>query len=87
MICYTIYSYGALSTASFPPSSPSACIRRTLTNVAAFSRLASVQQVADFLCERLGIKNEDARLWLLRDHQQPMLLEDEQAHLQDLGIK
>ncbi|XP_019769567.1 ubiquitin carboxyl-terminal hydrolase 32-like isoform X1 [Dendroctonus ponderosae] len=80
-------SYGALTTAGLPPSSPSACIRRNLAHVAAFSRLATIQQVTDFLCERLGIKNEDARLWLLRDHQQPFLLEDERAHLQDLGIK
>ncbi|ERL90606.1 hypothetical protein D910_07953, partial [Dendroctonus ponderosae] len=79
--------YGALTTAGLPPSSPSACIRRNLAHVAAFSRLATIQQVTDFLCERLGIKNEDARLWLLRDHQQPFLLEDERAHLQDLGIK
>ncbi|XP_066148846.1 ubiquitin carboxyl-terminal hydrolase 32 isoform X1 [Euwallacea fornicatus] len=79
--------YGALTTAAFPPSSPGPCMRRTLAHVAAFSRLANVQQVTDFLCEHLGIKNEEARLWLLRDHQSPLLLEDEQAHLQDLGIR
>lgn len=79
--------YGALTTAGLPPSSPVTSIRRNLAHVAAFSRLATVQQVTDFLCEHLAIKNEDARLWLLRDHQQPFLLEDERAHLQDLGIK
>ncbi|KAL1501454.1 hypothetical protein ABEB36_006770 [Hypothenemus hampei] len=79
--------YGALTTAGLPPTSSITSIRRTLTHVATFSRLASVQQVIDFLCERLSIKNEDARLWLLRDHQQPFLLEDERANLQDLGIK
>ncbi|XP_076255455.1 ubiquitin specific protease 32 isoform X3 [Rhynchophorus ferrugineus] len=79
--------YGALTTAGLTPSSPVSSIRRNLSHVAAFSRLATVQQVTDFLCEHLGIKAEDARLWLLRDHQQPFLLEDERAQLQDLGIK
>lgn len=79
--------YGALTTAGIAPSTPVASIRRILAHVATFSRLATVQQVTDFLCEHLAIKNEDARLWLLRDHQQPFLLEDESAQLQDLGIK
>ncbi|XP_050309006.1 ubiquitin carboxyl-terminal hydrolase 32 isoform X2 [Anthonomus grandis grandis] len=79
--------YGTLTTAGLPPSSPVTSIRRSLAHVAAFSRLATVQQVADFLTEHLGIKSDDARLWLFRDHQQPFLLEDERAHLQDLGIK
>ncbi|XP_030745241.1 ubiquitin carboxyl-terminal hydrolase 32 isoform X3 [Sitophilus oryzae] len=79
--------YGALTTAGLAPASPVSSIRRNLSHVAAFSRLATIQQVTDFLCEHLGIKIEDARLWLLRDHQQPFLLEDERAQLQDLGIK
>ncbi|XP_060533981.1 ubiquitin carboxyl-terminal hydrolase 32 isoform X2 [Cylas formicarius] len=80
--------YGAaLSTAGLAPASSPSQIRRSLVHVAAFSRLATVQQVTDFLCERLNLKPEDARLWLLRDHQPPSLLDDDRAMLQDMGVR
>jgi ubiquitin carboxyl-terminal hydrolase 6/32 len=41
--------------------------KRYLAYVAAFSRMATVKQVYDFLCSRLRIRPEDMRLWHYRD--------------------
>ena len=41
--------------------------KRYLAYVAAFSRMATVKQVYDFLCSRLRIRAEDMRLWHYRD--------------------
>lgn len=65
---------------SAPVSSP----RRYLAHTAAFSRLANVKQVIEFLSNRLGLKTEDVRLWHIKES--TILLEDENAILQDLGI-
>lgn len=59
--------------------------RRYLANTAAFSRLATVQQVTDFLCHHLALRSEEARLWLLREYSSS-LLDDDNMTLQDLGI-
>ncbi|KAK9874217.1 hypothetical protein WA026_002571 [Henosepilachna vigintioctopunctata] len=78
------YGAAALSTTgitSGPVSSP----RRYLAHTAAFSRLANVRQVMEFLCSRLALKIEDVRIWHVKDSQ-TILLEDENATLQDLGI-
>lgn len=41
--------------------------KRYLAYMAAFSRMASVRQVYDFLCSTLRLRAEDVRLWHLRD--------------------
>lgn len=74
-----------MSTAGLNASPVTAVQRRQLSHTAAFSRLATVQQVADFLCARLALRTEDARLWHLRDH--ASLLDDDNATLQDLGFR
>lgn len=53
--------------------------------MAAFSRLANVRQVIEFLSSRLGLKTEDVRLWHVKEN--TILLDDEHATLQDLGIQ
>ncbi|CAG9854986.1 unnamed protein product [Phyllotreta striolata] len=78
------YGTAALSTAGLA-SSVNAGTRRYLAHTAAFSRLATVQQVTDFLCQRLNLRPEDARLWLLREHS-ASLVDDENASLEDLGV-
>lgn len=78
------YGAAALNTAgltSTPVSSP----RRYLAHTAAFSRLANVRQVIEFLASRLGLKLEDVRVWHIKES--AILLEDEFATLQDLGIQ
>nr|CAI5835190.1 unnamed protein product [Callosobruchus analis] len=79
------YGAAALSTAGFT-SSVTAGTRRYLAHTAAFSRLATVQQVTDFLCHRLALRSDDARLWLLREQHPSSLLDDDNATLQDLGV-
>ncbi|KAJ8972102.1 hypothetical protein NQ314_000328 [Rhamnusium bicolor] len=78
------YGAAALSTAGLT-STVNTATRRYLAHTAAFSRLATVQQVTDFLCHRLALRSEEARLWLLREHSSS-LLDDDNATLQDLGI-
>lgn len=78
------YGAAALSTAGLT-STVNAAIRRYLAHTAAFSRLATVQQVTEFLCHRLALRSEEARLWLLREHSSG-LLDDDNMTLQDLGI-
>ncbi|CAG9815061.1 unnamed protein product [Phaedon cochleariae] len=78
------YGVAALSTAGLTATVSSAT-RRYLAHTAAFSRLSTVQQVADFLCHRLALRSEDARLWLFRANA-TSLLDDDNATLQELGI-
>ncbi|XP_031330548.1 ubiquitin carboxyl-terminal hydrolase 32-like isoform X2 [Photinus pyralis] len=77
------YGAAALNTAGI--TSPVGSPRRYLAHTAAFSRLANVRQVIEFLSLRLGLRIEDVRLWHVRDN--TILLEDEVATLQDLGIQ
>lgn len=79
------YGAAALSTAGIT-STVTAGTRRYLAHTAAFSRLATIQQVTDFLCHRLALRQDEARLWLLREHSSS-LLDDDNATLQDLGIQ
>lgn len=60
--------------------------KRYLAYVATFSRMATVRQVYDFLCDRLHIRPEDMRLWHYRDDANMVLIEDEEATLEELGI-
>lgn len=65
----------AVSTAALQPP------KRYLAYTAAFSRLATIKQVAEFLCQRLKLKFEDIRLW-----HESCLLEEEQPTLHELMI-
>lgn len=65
----------SVSTAALQPP------KRYLAYTAAFSRLATVKQVAEFLCQRLKLKFEDIRLW-----HESCLLEEEHPTLQELMI-
>lgn len=60
--------------------------KRYLAYTAAFSRLATVKQVGEFLCQRLKLKYEDIRLWHVYSAGEASLLEEEAATLQDLLI-
>lgn len=60
--------------------------KRYLAYTAAFSRLATVKQVGEFLCQRLKLKYEDIRLWHVYSAGEASLLEEEVATLQDLLI-
>ncbi|KRG06553.1 ubiquitin carboxyl-terminal hydrolase 32 isoform X1 [Drosophila mojavensis] len=50
--------YAAIAASSVPQPP-----KRYLAYTAAFSRLATVRQVGEFLCEQLRLKPEDIRLW------------------------
>ncbi|KAL4719287.1 hypothetical protein ACJJTC_005160 [Scirpophaga incertulas] len=52
---------------------------RQLAYTAAFSRLATVRQVTEFLCGALGLAREDVRLWALGSS--AVLLDDERPAL------
>lgn len=96
--------YGALASAgsySTISSVPQALQppKRYLAYTAAFSRLATVKQVAEFLCQRLKLKVEDVRLWHILGNgnftnssvssqlnEIPLLLEEEQMTLQELVV-
>ncbi|KAG1684339.1 Ubiquitin carboxyl-terminal hydrolase 32 [Nymphon striatum] len=64
------------------PSTP----KRYLAYVAAFSRLASLGQISEYLCGRLRLSPEDMRLWLYKDDNNMTLLEDDIATLELLRI-
>lgn len=90
--------YGAITTGGSytpPPASTANGVsssvviqppKRYLAYTAAFSRLATVKQVGDFLCQRLKLKYEDIRLWHVYNLGEACLLEDEQPTLQELLI-
>ena len=58
---YGALTSGSYSTVNVPavPQTP----KQYLAYTAAFSRLATVKQMAEFLCQRLKLKSEDIRLW------------------------
>lgn len=75
--------------------------KRYLAYTSAFSRLATVKQVEEFLCQRLKLKSEDVRLWhicvnnsssntnsslLSQANEVPILLEEEHLTLQELSM-
>lgn len=62
--------------------------KRYLAYTAAFSRLATVKQVGEFLCQHLKLKMEDVRLWhVFNLEDTACLLEEDILTLQDLIIK
>lgn len=55
--------------------------------MAAFSRLATIKQVGEFLCQNLKLKMEDVRLWhVFNLEDSACLLEEDGLTLQELGI-
>lgn len=55
--------------------------------MAAFSRLATVKQVGEFLCQHLTLRTEDVRLWhVFNLEDSACLLEEDIVTLQDLAI-
>ncbi|XP_077995197.1 ubiquitin carboxyl-terminal hydrolase 32-like isoform X2 [Glandiceps talaboti] len=82
------FSFGAgsyVGSSSHNNSTP-APPKRYLAYVAAFSKMHTMQQVYDFLCQRLRIRNEDMRLWNLKDENNPVLLDEENSTLEQIGI-
>lgn len=80
--------YGALSNAGYSSVVSTNSIqapKRYLAYTAAFSRLATVRQVAEFLCIRLKLKQDTIRLWHINQSSDiPYLLEDESITLEEL---
>ncbi|GAB0091632.1 ubiquitin carboxyl-terminal hydrolase 32 [Sergentomyia squamirostris] len=78
---------GSLASNMQPP-------KKYLAYMAAFSKLATVKQVCEFLSQRLKLRQEDVRLWHVLGGSQsgngmaemPYLLEDDQTTLQELMI-
>lgn len=67
--------------------------KKYLAYLAAFSRLATIRQVGDFLCQRLKLRPEDVRVWHVggtatqgTQLDAPYLLEDEHLTLEELSI-
>nr|XP_049699105.1 ubiquitin carboxyl-terminal hydrolase 32 isoform X1 [Helicoverpa armigera] len=58
---------------------------RQLAYTAAFSRLATVKQVCEFLCGALGLAREDMRVWAVGAA--TVLLDDERPTLHELGLQ
>ena len=59
--------------------------RKVLNYAATFSRLSTVKQVLDFVCQHLNLRLEDVRLWLMRDGNR--LLDDDAETLEQLGVR
>ncbi|XP_053671807.1 ubiquitin carboxyl-terminal hydrolase 32 [Anopheles nili] len=88
--------YGALTTGNYSSTVSSVPTvlqppKKYLAYTAAFSRLATVKQVAEFLCQRLKLKSEDIRLWHLVPtptgiSEFPYLLEEDHLTLHELSI-
>ncbi|XP_055612922.1 ubiquitin carboxyl-terminal hydrolase 32 [Uranotaenia lowii] len=86
--------YGVLTGGNYSNVSVSNMLqppKKYLAYTAAFSRLATVKQVAEFLCQRLKLRVEDIRLWHLVPTASsvaefPYLLEEDNLSLQDLSI-
>ncbi|XP_042222314.1 ubiquitin carboxyl-terminal hydrolase 32-like isoform X6 [Homarus americanus] len=85
--------YGAAALNSAPyyvtslPNSTTTPPKRYLAYLAAFSRLATLRQVYDYLATKLRLRIEDIRLWYVRDEPAGMiLLEEEDATLEEVGV-
>ncbi|XP_063220318.1 ubiquitin carboxyl-terminal hydrolase 32 isoform X2 [Bacillus rossius redtenbacheri] len=71
--------YPLVSSMPIPP-------KRYLAYVATFSRLATINQVFEFLCARLKIHGEDMRLWHIIEDLNMVLIEDGNSTIEDFGI-
>ncbi|KAL8573322.1 hypothetical protein ACOMHN_032784 [Nucella lapillus] len=63
--------------------------RRTLAYTAAFSRKHTMQQVYEFLCNKLRFNREDIRMWKIstKDDQNLTLLDDELQTVEETGVE
>ncbi|KAL7032777.1 hypothetical protein ACKWTF_007398 [Chironomus riparius] len=82
--------YGALATSGYSSvsSQSNSTPKKYLAYLAAFSRLATVRQVTEFLCIRLKLKPDTVRIWHIPQNIDAsyVLLEDETLSLEELGI-
>ncbi|MPC19923.1 Ubiquitin carboxyl-terminal hydrolase 32 [Portunus trituberculatus] len=85
--------YGAAALNSAPyyvtslPNSSISSPKRYLAYLAAFSRLATLRQVYDYLATKLRLRVEDMRLWYVREEPAGMiLLEEDDATLEEVGV-
>lgn len=67
--CFSTVSAGGYG---YFPSAAQQTPRRYLAYVAAFSQLATVSQTYEYLCNRLRLKFDDVRLWLIKDDVMPL---------------
>jgi len=83
-------SYGAMSNPGSMPNihaNATTSPKKYLAYIAAFSRLATVKQVNEFLCQRLKLKNDTIRLWHMGQMgENAYLLEDEPLTLEELNF-
>ncbi|XP_055844484.1 ubiquitin carboxyl-terminal hydrolase 32 isoform X2 [Episyrphus balteatus] len=78
--------YAALSTTPNEIQPP----KKYLAYTAAFSRLATIKQIGEFLCDQLRWKPEDIRLWHIAStsaDNNPIMLEEENMTLKELLIR
>lgn len=81
-------SLGAYASITSVPNSVIQPPKRYLAYLAAFSRLATVKQIGEFLCEQLNLKAEDIRLYHIPCSEDITdLLEEENMTLKELNIK
>lgn len=82
--------YGALANANYSSVNNTNSLhtpKKYLAHIAAFSRLATVKQVGEFLCARLKLKQDTIRLWHMgQNGDAPYLLEDEPLTLEELNF-
>uniref|UniRef100_A0ABM5ENA4 ubiquitinyl hydrolase 1 n=1 Tax=Pogona vitticeps TaxID=103695 RepID=A0ABM5ENA4_9SAUR len=67
--------------------SPSAPLKRVLAYTGCFSRMQTIQEIHEYLSQRLRIKEEDMRLWLYNSENYLTLLDDEDHTLEYLNIQ
>lgn len=83
--------YGALANASYSSVNTTSSLqapKKYLAYIAAFSRLATVKQVGEFLCARLKLKHDTIRLWHMgQSGEAPYLLEEEPLTLEELNFQ
>lgn len=87
--------YGALASTNYTSFSSVSSVlqppKKYLAYTAAFSKLATVKQVGEFLCQNLKLKQEDIRIWHVSNGLTTdtvfNLLEEEHFSLSDLDIK
>lgn len=81
--------YGALSNAGYTSNVASnQSPKKYLAYVAAFSRLATVKQVGEFLCARLKLKQDTIRIWHMgQNGESAFLIEDENASLEEMKFE
>lgn len=81
--------YGALANVGYTSAAANSLQtpKKYLAYIAAFSRLATVKQVGEFLCARLKLKQDTIRLWHMgQNGETPFLLEEDTLTLEELNF-